>query len=496
MVSNRWSFQLCFVTGLFLFVCSINTRDALAQRVLTPEVALEIALANSPRIRDSQLNLEKNQERLNATRARLKSQFSLSLTPLSYRQTRQFNDLFSTWYTNETKQSSGTFQIEQPIKWTDGTLRLINYFTWRDDYSSFQDLSSRTYTNNLYLSFEQPIFTYNRTKLELRELELDYENASLNYAIQRLELEMEVMTRFFELYQKKMSLEIAVEELENNEQNYQTMKNKVEAGLAAKDELYQEELNYENSKAKVQNEQVALEDAMDSFKRLLGLSIFEEISVEADISHQPVDIDLKQAIDHGLKNRMELRERHIGIEQAQYNLTRTSAQNEFKGSIEVSYGSIGTDERFENIYDSPEKSQEFSLSLNIPLWDWGEKRSRIKVAEADIKAAKFDLEDEKVQIMIDIRSTYRDLQKNVRQIEIARKGVRLAQMTYEIDLERYRSGELSSFELSQKQAQLSERKMSLVDAQIGYKLALLDMKIKSLWDFEKNQPVLPFVSDN
>jgi len=32
--------------------------------------------------------------------------------------------------------------------------------------------------------------------------------------------------------------------------------------------------------------------------------------------------------------------------------------------------------------------------------------------------------------------------------------------------------------------------MSLIQALIDFKLALLDLKIESLWDFEKNQPVI------
>jgi len=33
--------------------------------------------------------------------------------------------------------------------------------------------------------------------------------------------------------------------------------------------------------------------------------------------------------------------------------------------------------------------------------------------------------------------------------------------------------------------------MGLVGALIDYKLALLDLKTQSLWDFEKDRPVIP-----
>jgi hypothetical protein len=40
------------------------------------------------------------------------------------------------------------------------------------------------------------------------------------------------------------------------------------------------------------------------------------------------------------------------------------------------------------------------------------------------------------------------------------------------------------------QNQLSQRKIDLVNSMISYKFSLLDLKIESLWDFEKNQPAL------
>ena len=67
--------------------------------------------------------------------------------------------------------------------------------------------------------------------------------------------------------------------------------------------------------------------------------------------------------------------------------------------------------------------------------------------------------------------------------------MKIAQQTYDINLERYENGDLTSMDLNLFQNQLSEKKNSLIDAQINYKLLLLDMKVQTLWDFEKDQPV-------
>ncbi len=169
---------------LFTFLAH-GAGTAYAQGVITYDEAMEIAMDNSPDIKRTRLDLERSRELLNAQNAALKSSFRLSLNPFSYSRDRTFNRFLSAWSSSKTKESDGTFSITQPIKKTDGTLSLINRFSWQDSYSDFQDIRNKMFNNNLYLSFEQPIFTYNRTKLELRELELDLESTMLTFAVQK-----------------------------------------------------------------------------------------------------------------------------------------------------------------------------------------------------------------------------------------------------------------------------------------------------------------------
>jgi len=483
-ITLRTVFLLFF--GLFLWA-----QYSFSSEVFTLEKALEIAMSNSPNIKQTELSLEQSQENLNARQASLKSNFSMRFNPFSYSRDKTFTDLISDWNRTETKTSSGRFTISQPITATDGTLSLNNVISWRDSYSEFRDQRTETFNNNLYISFQQPLFTYNTTKMDLRELELDMENTQYNYAIQKLALEQNVTQSFYDVYQTKTDLDISLEELENQRQSYEIIKNKVEAGLSAEEELYQAELNLANSELAVQNNREALDNILDSFKLLLGISIYEDINVDADVTHQAVEVDLDKALNSGLKSRMELRQREISIEEALNNLTRTAAQNEFNGSLTLSYGIIGTDEQFNNVFDSPTTNQTVGLTFDIPLWDWGENESRIKVSEAGIKRQRLSLENERNNIILAIRIAYRNLQKLVSQIEIARQNVRNAQLTYDINLERYKNGDLTSMDLNLHQTQLSSTKQGLVGTLINYKLALLNIKILSLWDFENDQPVLP-----
>lgn len=462
-----------------------------AQKGLVLGEALEIAEKNSPTILKTRLNLVRSQENLNAQNAALKSNFSLSINPIGYSQNRSFNDLISQWNSTRTTESYSLLTVSQPIVLTDAKVSLVNRFGYKDSYSEYTDNTNKGFSNSLSLNLDQPLFTHNRTKLQLKELTLALENAELNYAIQFLSLEKEVTTAFYYVYQQQQSLDIAYQAYQNMLKSYEVSKNKVEAGISAREEMFQAELNLATTKSDYENKQVALENAKDDFKLLIGMSLYEDLIVLPNISVDTVSIDIAFATSQGLANRMELRQREIAIETSQFDLIDTKALNEFRGSLGLSIGLFGDNDNFGKVYESPTGNQSVSLSFSIPLWDWGERKSRIKATEATIETANISMEEEKNNIILTIRKVYRNLLNLRNQIEIARQNVTNAQLTYDLNLEKYKNGDLTGMDLNIYQNQLSEKQLSYTNSLISYKLELLNLKIQTLYDFENNTPVTP-----
>ena len=465
---------------------------AFSQTTLTLEAAMAIAEQSSPSIRRSLMNIEQYQYDLQAERASLKSRFSLTAEPFNFSNNRSFDSQFSQWFTNISMYSLGTFRVDQPILATDGTLALINTFSWRSnetEIAGFGENSNRAFYNNLYLAVSQPLFTYNRRKVQLSELELNYENASLQYAIQRLGLEQTITGQFFDVYLAQLNLDISKEELENTTKNFDIVKNKVEAGLLAQEELYQAELNFANAQLSVQDNELALTNAEEAFKREIGMSLDEEIRLVTALEAQAVVVDLEKAIDLAMKSRMELRQRAINIEQAQFNLTRTKSQNEFRADVQLTLGIFGDNEVFSKVYDRPTRNPSVGVSLNIPIFDWGERNARIQSQMVTIRTQQLELSEDQKQIRMDIRRAFRSVQTQMPRIEIARKSVENAERTYEINLERYVNGDLTGIDLNQFQSQLSTKKIDYARALINYKTQLLELKILTLFDWEKQQPI-------
>lgn len=481
----------CLLTSQgYLFSQSQPTGEI---RILTLDESMEIAGQNSPSIQKSKYNMQKNKEYLNAQLASLKSRFFLDITPVSFSREQSYDQLFSQWYTSENKGANASFVISQPIKFTDGLLTIRNDFAYQDNYSEANNTTykDKGFNNYLYIRYDQPVFTYNRLKLNLDRIKLNLETATMAYAIEMLNMEYQVNQAFYSVYQKQTAVRIAEEEFANQEISLEIIKSKVDAGLSAKEELLQGELNYATSESSLDNSRVDLNNSLDQFKLLIGLSLFDELAVKSDIDFKLIYINMEKAIENGLSQRLELTQRNIDLKMAEFNLTETSSENEFRGDVSLSVGVMGNNEYFADIYNTPTNSPSVGITFSIPLYDWGQRKARIKAAEIDIMSREIDLENQKNDIIINIRKTYRNLQNLVNQIEIARQNEKNAQLTYDINLERYQNGDLTSIDLQRFQNQLSDKKTSLVNALINYKLEIINMKVQSLWDFENNISFIP-----
>ena len=325
----------------------------------------------------------------------------------------------------------------------------------------------------------------------MKQIEFDYENAGIRYALQRLNTESRITNQFYAVFMAQSNLAISREEFENSEQSFDIIRNKVEADLSAREELYQAELNLATAQSAVEERLVSLENAKDQLKQTLGIPLYEDIEVIAEIEVSPVAVDLVQAVQSGLSTRMELRQREIDIELAELQMIQTKSLNEFRGDISMSIGIIGDHERFGSMYDNPTQNPRIAVSLTVPIFDWGEKKARVRAQKVAQTLAKLDQENLQTDIELNVRQTWRRLENLRTQIDIAEKSVRNAQLTYDINLTRYREGDLTGMEISQFQTQLSNRRIAYSQALINYKIELLNLKILTLYDFEKDIPIVP-----
>ena len=248
---NRISLLIIVLMNLLAF-------NGFSQNGITLEQALTTAESNSPTILKTRLSLIRSQENLNAQNDALKSKFALSVSPITYSQDRAFNSSFSDFNTTKDLQSSGSFTVVQPFLPTDATITLSDNFGYTNNiYNEKFPTAGVAYNNDLTIQLNQPLFTYNHTKLNLKTLQLQLETAQLNYAIQLLAMEQSVSQAFYAVYQAQQSMDISNQAYQDMRKNYEITKNKADAGISAQSEKFQAELNLATTKSDYENKQFA-----------------------------------------------------------------------------------------------------------------------------------------------------------------------------------------------------------------------------------------------
>ena len=64
------------------------------------------------------------------------------------------------------------------------------------------------------------------------------------------------------------------------------------------------------------------------------------------------------------------------------------------------------------------------------------------------------------------------------------KSRQVGEKSFDISLNRFNNGDITSTELSRASDQLNQAKLSYLAAYVDYKLALADLKRKTLFDFD------------
>ena len=100
------------------------------------------------------------------------------------------------------------------------------------------------------------------------------------------------------------------------------------------------------------------------------------------------------------------------------------------------------------------------------------------------------LEEEKKAIINSIHDAVRRVRTAESRLQVLQKSQDVAQRAYDISLERFSNGEITSQDLALDTNRLSSSRLSYLSAYISYKLAVANLKRQTLWDFENNIPVI------
>jgi len=461
--------------------------SASAQKVLTLEESLNIALKESYSIRSAEYSLISSRKNLEAAKLGLMTSVNMEFDLPRYARalSSQFNPVegVERFYEIGYTTFESRLLFNQPIVFTNGTFSLAGSLWRRDQYSQLQDIPIDYYTN-LSLRLRQPLFTFNTQQANLERAEINLLKSERNYTRSEKEIVYDVTAAFYRLYQSKKNVEIVKEKVNQTELSYTTAGNKFKAGLIAEVEALQLEVDLASSRNELLAAERTFNEGKDDFKLLIGLPLEEDIDVTAELDYRPVTVNVDEAISAALENRTELKNAEADIELGRLSVDEVDSRGNISALITANYGINRNDEEFRDLFHQFAQDRSVVFTLQVPVLDWGRSSREVESAEANLNLDILSYENQKLLIRKEIIAISNKIESAKARVEVLSKSVELAQKSYDISLARFQSGTITSFDLSQMQIRLTDAKVNSLNALIDYNLAVADLARKTMQEIK------------
>ena len=405
----------------------------------------------------------------------------------------------------------GVLDIVQPMPWLpwgggDMTFRSEGYQlnSWTPStVHPDVDLKSNQFYTSMSLIMNKPLFTINDVALELEQAELNHERQTRFFKRSELDLVYRVTQSFYRLYMLSEQVEINKSKVDRQQEIYQTTRNKFDAGLIAEVDAMQAEVDLIQDQNELKSSEGDLQEQEAAFKQLIGIPLDVTVEVVTGLELKPVMIDVDQAVDLALQNRSEIVEKQIDIENQRINIRQIDARVSIKGNLMGYYKFSGfsdptlpwgtsTSDLLTSSWDVLKKTPNRGVTFNleIPIWDWGRNRAQVDAAEAELERDELDLENLHITIEREVRDVVRTVYEAFDRVQMLAKSRDVGERSFDISLQRFANGDITSTELARASDQLNTAKLSYLSAYNEYKIALADLKRKTLFDFEKGRSLV------
>jgi outer membrane protein TolC len=117
-----------------------------------------------------------------------------------------------------------------------------------------------------------------------------------------------------------------------------------------------------------------------------------------------------------------------------------------------------------------------TVSLNVPVWDWGSRSSKVRQAVLKRDQLNVELTAAQRSLMRDLQGFYQEAQTAREQVDSLRHSVDLANESLRLNGLRYQAAEATILELVDAQTTVTQARNAFEDALARYRLALANLQ--------------------
>lgn len=474
------------ISILFLLVlCGAGVQ---AQQVLRLDLKRTIALANDSSLsafRYQNMYLSGYWEYRSYKAARLPS-LSLNLTPAQYYRyiTQRYDSQADIDVYREQQMFSAAagLSLVQNFDMLGGTF----YVDTQLDYlRNFGDVNSTQFSTVPFrIGYQQDLLGFNAFRWDRKIEPLKFEKVKKQFIYNSESVSEEAVNYFFSLAMAQADYRLAEDNLATADTLYAIGEQRQKIAAISQADLLTLKLDKVNARNTLKNAEITRKRAMSALATFLNLD--KNTYIEIDLPSRPryVDIPADRALLLAKENNPTYLEQRQNVLEAEREVDRTKKESRFNASVNASVGFNQVADNLGAAYRNLLQQDLVSLTVSIPLVDWGVRKGKYNMARNNLNVVKIAARQEEISLEEDVMMTVSDFNVQQDLIASASEALDLAELAYDQTRRRFIIGksDISSLTLSLNRQQ--EAQKNYIQALQNYWLNYYKIRKLTLHDFE------------
>lgn len=254
-------------------------------------------------------------------------------------------------------------------------------------------------------------------------------------------------------------------------------------GEAAHSDVIKAHLQFDQQQLAFQEAQLAMENAHLSLAVLLSATLNENFNAVDDLDNIPALPPFEDVRGMAERENQDVRMGVEALRQAKEDVTIARAGFFPTLSLDADYGIEANaialhsaDAANKDLGALPNLGYFVTASLNVPIWNWGATRSRLRQAEYRREQARVELSQTQREALANLNSFYKEAAAARSEAGTLREAAELAAESLRLTTLRYQAGEATALEVVDAQTTLASSRNAFVDGQSRYRLALATLQ--------------------
>ncbi len=379
--------------------------------------------------------------------------------------------------------------IQQNIALTGGTFSITSSLDRSDFFREGQDKETSFSTRPIYIGYSQNLFGVNSLKWDRRIEPIAYREACKQYNEAMELVASSACSYFFNLATAQVNAEIAAFNYASADTLYRFAQGRYGIGTITENEMLQLEI----SKLSAENDRIeaqfSVEDCMQSLRSFLALQDDVNIRVELDDSVPHFMVPVDEALAMAYENSPDPEYFKRARLQSDRSVANAKANAGLKASIYLQFGLTQTGPDVQTAYRDPINSQMASISLSLPILDWGRGRGQVKIARSSRELTYLNIDRSERDFEENVRKLVRQFNQQGAQMNILAKTDITAERRFEVARRLYLMGKSTILDLNSATSEKDSARRNRISALRNYWSLYYTLRSLTGYDFEKGKDI-------